>query len=295
MVRITDDDQKAYLMLFKEGRDVFSDKVLNLALSHGGILRLMYEDKKPAGYVILDRDGDEYWLSYAFTMLKKRHRGIFTDLIKDVLKSVTGRIRFSVATDSEEYPVIRAVAEKLGFEEGRSSSVFSLKKADVLKWESYKKKQGNLLMEAIERQGFKCFSFRQAGDDILRQLIESAKNEFQNRLPVKGFILNSAQNTDFDCSFVSVKDGKIAAYTLMTKQDAKSLVCEQNSTAERYIGTGCIMQPFLYMIEAFARAEFERVIFTIYDDNQAAQAFRRKIAKIFDFTGQKFVNYIYVK
>jgi hypothetical protein len=163
------------------------------------------------------------------------------------------------------------------FEESKCTIRSSGEWEDFLNWERYMDKVGNKFCEILIRQGFECVSFSEASESQLDELYHSDENEYRNTLSTKIFFDNKSKCLDKNMSFLATKDGKLAAYNLVSHPDAKSAVFEHISTSEEYIGTGCIFLPFAKSMEEFKKSGCRRAAYVMYEDNTHANAFRKKL------------------
>ena len=151
---------------------------------------------------------------------------------------------------------------------------------------------GGKLCSALERQGYSYVSFADADNSLIDKIYHSGENSFGNRLDVKVFFDNPQKNMNRDMSFATVKDGSLAAYTLVSCPDRTSAVFEHISAGEKYIGSGCILLSFAGSMESFKRFGCRRAAYAMYDENGRANAFRRKLLQNVTSTSARSENYI---
>ena len=153
-------------------------------------------------------------------------------------------------------------------------------------------KVGNKFCEILIRQGFECFSFNEAAENFLDELYHSDENEYKNTFSTKVFFDNANKCLDKNLSFLATKNGKLAAYSLVSRPDEKSAVFEHISTSEEHRGTGCIFLPFANSMEEFRKAGCNRAAYVMYEDNTHANAFRKKLLERVTVSQHTSYNFI---
>ena len=126
-------------------------------------------------------------------------------------------------------------------------------------------------------------------------MYHSDDNEDTNLLSTKVFFDNANKFLDKDLSFLATKNGKLAAYSFVSRPDSKSAVFEHISTSEEYKGTGCIFLPFAKSMEEFKNSGCNRAAYVMYDDNTHANAFRKKLLERVTASHHKSYNFVLEK
>jgi hypothetical protein len=150
---------------------------------------------------------------------------------------------------------------------------------DYRGWEDYMAKRGDRLVRWLEADGFSAATFDGAGDAVMRELYESASNEFGNDLDITPFLNGEGCNLLTSVSSVALKDGRPAAYCLVTGPDAISAVFEQISVARPYRNTGALLMALAESMRRFKELGYTRAAYAIYENNAAALAFAGKILR----------------
>lgn len=282
-----------YVMLFGDWRDAGKDNFVKRALHSKGFIFVAVCDNKPAGFLTAEKEEQGYFLSYVFIIPEKRQQGLFTEFVKKV-KEVSDFIRINIAEDDEHFKNVRSVCEQQGFNESTACIVFSTDKwSDYENWQKYMEKRGSLLVEYLERQGFKTVAFSCAEKSLLKDLYDSEDNYYHNRLPIRQYFDNPAKNLSSEKSFLCTKDNKLAAYTMVTCPDDKSMIFEHISASEEFLGSGCIFLPLAAAIATVRKEATARVSYTMFEDNDAANALRKKLLTPLTSRERRFCNFIY--
>lgn len=277
MMKMIDGSYLDYLFLFGESRTAYSDYSVRNALSSGGNIYIMMEESDAVGYICTMQEYKKVIVSYALTVPEKRNTGIFTAMMKYVISVSEYPVKLGISEENSVYHAVRKVCQELGLAEQSSTIVFSGNTEDNRGWVEFMEKTGQKICDALLRQGFKSVSFSEADSDLLEQLYHSESNSFQNKLNVKPFFDNPYKGLARDMSFMAVKDGEIAAYTLVSRPDQSSSVFEHISAAQTYIGSGVILLPFSKSMEMYGILRCKRIAYAMHEDNDHANAFRRKL------------------
>lgn len=295
MMAIADGSYLDYLFLFGESRTAYSDYSVRNALNSGGNLYIMMEDENAAGYLCTAKEDKKVVVSYAYTVPEKRNAGIFTSLMKHVTVRSEYPVKLSISEKSGVFSAVQKVCFKLGFVEQSSCIVFSGDEKGLHNWNRYMEKTGQKICDALLRQGLESISFSEADRNLIEELYYSESNSFKNKLTIQPFFDNVQKGLDRDMSFMAVRDGEIAAYTLVSRPDQTNVVFEHISTAEKYIGSGVILLPFSKSMETFARFHCKRAAYAMYESNTFANAFRKKLLEKVTSSQIRSYNFIYEK
>lgn len=283
-----------YLFLFGDFRTAFSDLSAKSA-DENGMLYILMENDLPAGYICAEKDTNLCTVLYAYTVPDKRNSGIFTQMLRFVTEKADLDVKLSIAESRKNFSIVRHTAEKLGFVQDSSCIVFSGGAETFINWENYMAETGEKFCGVLLRQGYRCVSFADADSKLLHNLYNSGVNGFQNRLDIRPYLEQKSRCADMEMSFMAVKDGTIAAYTLVRRPDRKSAVFEHISVHEKYIGSGCILLPFAKSMEMFKRNGCQRAVYAMYEENSHANAFRRKLLEKVTSSQKRSYNFIYKK
>lgn len=278
MQKIIDGNFTDYIFLFAEGRTAYSDLSVKDALNSGGRLYILLKNNLPAGYLCIANEENIARVLYIYTAPAYRNSGVCKTLLNHVCENADRKIKVCISEELENFFHIKKACLSLGFfEESKCIIHSSGEEKDFSNWVNYMDSVGNKFCEMLIKQGFECVSFYEATANQLEELYYSDENAYKNALSTKIFFDNANKFLDKNLSFLATKDGELAAYSLVSRPDVKSAVFEQISTAEKFIGTGCIFLPFAKSMEAFQKAGCNRAAYVMYENNLHANAFRKKL------------------
>lgn len=276
--KIIEGSYNDYLMLFGDFRTRQSDLSAKMA-TEGGKLYILLTEGVPSGFLALRPDSASYRIDYAFIVPEWRGKGLARKLFEHTLSNASYNIWISI---TESMSAVRHLAEKFGFSLNNKSTTFrSGIERDMSYWRKFMEEKGNRLNRVLKHMGFVAYSFREASPELLDKLYNSSNNEYGNPLDVKPFFDIKGRCLSRGLSFLAVhqKDGKeeLAAYCLVSHPDNRSAIFEQTSAAAKYQNTGCVFLPISCSMQVFQDMGLNRAAYTIYDDNDQANSFRRKI------------------
>jgi GNAT superfamily N-acetyltransferase len=281
-----------YLFLFGDVRTAYSDMSVKTAIASDGNVFMAWEENHPVGYICLSEELEKTNILYAFTVPEMRRKGVFSELLAHAVQHSPRSLRLSISDSHKCYGIISHTCRKQGFEMQSSCIVYSGKSGDFIRWKEYMAGTGGTMCEILERQGFSCVSFADADQDLLDQILFSDKSEFGNQLDVRAFFENPYKRMNRNMSFAAVKDGELAAYTLVSSPDASSAVFEHISASRKQIGSGCILLPFSKAMESFEKYGCRRAAYAMYEDNEHANNFRKKLLDKVTSSRKRSENYI---
>ena len=178
--------------------------------------------------------------------------------------------------------LLMKICTRLGFQ---SFTVCKTSRADWKSLCDWKKnfydefmiERGNKYLEFFARQGFEIYSFEDSPPEYLEQIYHSRENYFGNGFDVRNFFDGSDKNlVAHDLSFLTVKDGEVAAYFLTKAPDKKNLIAEQTSVAKKYINSGVMFPLLNKFTEAIYNRQCDNLAFAVYEDNLSARKFYEK-------------------
>ena len=282
-----------YVFLFAGSRTAYSDLSVKGALKSDGRLYIMMEDDRPAGYLCIVNEENIARVLYVYTDPMIRNRGILKSLLKHACENADRKVKVCIADDTEAFTFIKRACLNLGFFEESNCIISGSGKAkDFSNWERYMDRVGNKFCEILIRQGFECVSFNEASENQIDELYHSNENEYKNPLSVKVFFDNANKCLDRNMSFLASKDGELAAYSLVSRPDIQSAVFEHISTAEKYMGSGCIFLPFARSMEEFKKSGCNRAAYAMYEDNVHANAFKKKLLERVTVSQHRSYNFV---
>ena len=294
MIEITEISFLEYLAAFLAHRSVFADHCAEEAVNRG-VLLCARIGKKYAGYLFASANENELRITYANTLPEYRRKGVFTELAKHITDHSTKPVRVNILQKNEFHDPVVSVCKKLGFLPSESAVVFTCHSGNADRWQEYMDSKGTKLCSYLKRHGYSTVRFADADNALIGQIRNSSQSDFQNPLSPALFMDDPAKQLSTDMSFAAVKDGKLAAYTLVTKQAEKKAVFEHISVSSAERGSGIILLPFAAAMDAFFKNGCESASYAMYGSNTRANAFRKKLLTIFDTTESISENYIYAQ
>lgn len=292
-----------YIVLFEGSRTAYMDYNVKNALASGGAVYIEYEKeglgqeekKQPAGLLCLCREKELYRISYAFTAEEKRRSGVFTRLLQYVLDTAPGLIEIRLSEQAGYYSWIKPVLSAKGFWLHSACIVYSCSTEDYSYWEAYMQEKGERLCEALLKQGYGCISFEEAPEALLKEIYDAEESDFGNSLSARVFFDQEERCMDKSMSYAVTLDGHLAAYTLVSCPDAHSAVFEQISASGKTRGSGAVFLAFAKSMERIGQPGIKRVSYAMYEQNNHANAFRRKIPQQLMSSEKRSENYHYRK
>jgi hypothetical protein len=281
-----------YIFLFGDYRTAYSDMSAKAAdNSHGDILMAL-SGSRALGIMCVGSESGALNILYAYTAEEMRRQGIFSALLEYEAAHRDRPLKINISESGKFYGTVVHVCRRQGFELHSSCIVYSGKSEDFAGWEKYMADTGAKLCAMLERQGFSCVSFAEADSELLDKIYHSGENGFGNRLDVRLFFENEAKKMNRNMSFAAVIGGEPAAYTLVRTPDRVSAVFEHISVSQRYIGSGCILLPFAKSMECFKNNGCKRAAYAMYENNEHANNFRKKLLGTVTSAKKRSENYI---
>ncbi len=268
-----------YCFAFYDHRSAYSDYFAEKA-SERGTLLCARDDDRFVGYICAQKNVNELLITYAFTVPEHRGKGIFTALMSVIADGSERNVKVSIDSEHEARDIAAHVCGKLGFEKQKSITVYTYRPEKDKRWESFMSGRGERICAMLTRRGYRTVSFADADADIIRQICESDRSDFGNPFETRSFFEEPAKKLSRELSFAAVKDGKLAAYTLISLAAPGKVIFEQMAEARSKRGTGVIILPFAGFMKAFRESGCEVGSYAIYDSNTAAVGFRDRLVDI---------------
>ena len=278
-----------YIFLFGESRSFHTDMIAKALAEDGGIC-ILWEDGMPAGYLMFSKSKTQkrVGISYVYTKEERRCRGICTDLVGHIVRNVPySSLIITINEKNEFYQTIVHIAEKYGLKDSLACTTCrapweSLRAWRYAYWDKFMEERGREYLRLFERQGFRLYSFEEAPRTYMEQLYDSheAGSEFDNPMGVRMYFDGkSKESVKQDVSTVVAKDGKLAAYFLVTSPDGKNFIIEQSVVAKEYRHSGIIFMMLADFVESVGKYQCKNVALAVYDDNPHAISYVRKVIK----------------
>ena len=292
MVTIRKINELEYMIAFAEYRSVYSDRCA-LEAVEGGQLLMASADEKPVGYLCCIGENGMIRIIHAFTIPEYRQKGVFTELLGYVSaqKSENIPIRLSVLQRNEFRDAVVKTCRKLGFEQSESVKVFTCHREQNDPWCAFMEEKGYKMCRLLNRWGYEAVSFENADDDIISQLRATNSSEYGDYFDVAAFLDNPGKKTAWDMSFAAVKDGRLAAYSLVTRDSESAVVFQIISDSLRERGSGAVLLPFVESMNSFYKSGYKTASYAMYGSNTKANAFRFDVLGAFKTAESTVENY----
>ena len=282
-----------YYWLFGDERTAYTNLVAKSAAGKNGALYMMLADGKPAGYIALSYDTISNNILYLHTMQCMRGKGVARSLLNHAIGQKAGLYYLSVAADHPFFAAIHHLCQNLNAREMDSSVVFGTsKEKDFTNWTNFMEEKGARLCRLLEERGYEKYSFRDAPEWALNDLKESHSNYYANSLRPEAFFVHEVRGLDWDMSFLAVKKHKLAAYSLVSRPDERSVIFQHISEGKEFVGSGVIFLPFAASMGMFPVFHCNRAAYAMYENNDRANAFRRKLLTVVTSTERYYHNFV---
>ena len=247
-----------------------------------------------AGFFCVIEEVEGTRISYALTVPEYRGQGIFTGFLRYLLANTQKPVRLSIASSHPCYDIVRHICEKLGFQAAEQVHVFSCSSEEENQWDTFLEQKGERLCKVLERSGYRAIRFQDLDADLLGQLRTSDRTDYANSFHPSVFLEDPSRKLSRELSYAAVKDHRLAAYSLVLLGDRTSAIFEQISVSAREQGKGVILLPFVYSMKRFFECGLSRAAYAMYGSNTHANAFRKKVLKVFPATESTINNFYYI-
>lgn len=271
-----------------------SNRFASRALQGGGSIYGARIDGEYAGYLIVTDEENCEKVVYAAVFPKYRNQGVFTALMKYVMEVYASCIQLTIPSSHAYFDAIRKTCEKLGFSSKEPVHVFSCSRKDEDNWHSFMEKKGKRLCEMLEMHGYNAVSFQEMDDSMVQQLRQSDRSSYANSFHPAQFLDDPSFQLSPELSFAAEREGRLAAYCLVSRGNETSAVFEQISVSADELGHGVILLPYVYSMQRFFELGFSCAYYAMYASNKHANAFRKKILQIFPSNEEIHHNYCYI-
>ena len=225
---------------------------------------------------------------------------IYTELMHELAKSDISRkfgvrsIRVNISATHDYHKAVTSVCKKQGFVQTESVTVFTCRRDKDEHWRTFMEEKGEKMCGLLERWGYKALSFEEASDDVMAQLYEPEKYGYGDTFDVAAFLNDPAKSAAMDMSFAAVLDGRLAAYTLVTRDSSEAVVFQIISDAQWARGSGVILLPFVQSMKKFYEGDYKTAFYAMYASNKEANAFRESALGGFYTECSETQNYYYI-
>lgn len=285
-----------YIMLFPaEWRCPLSDHYMKAADGECGRAFVLKADEKPVAYAVLSRENQGWILEYIYTDKNERGKGFAAFLIRDIIMRSEKYLRVHILQSHPYYKEMTACLNKLGFVVNDVSCVFSAEVGEKM-WARMDELNLVRMKELLLGDGSECIPFRNMDDSIRNQLISSPSSEFSNSLDPAPLLKNSAYKVDHGISTALVKNGRLKAYTLVTRPSHNSVTVEQIAESQDELGSGRVVAPLCTTLEAVRSIpEITVMKMTISDRNKKSYKLVTRILKAENLDTTKNMSFIITK
>jgi len=267
------------ILLPQSWRSPLSDYFMRLAAAGEGKAFLLRKDDAFAGYAILVAENHGWVLKYLYIAPECRRQGCAKYFIRQLVERMPQYLRIHLVESLPCFEILCSCLQKLGFRANDTSCVYAVPVDDVL-WARMDELKMTRMKEMLLRGGSECVTFAKMSEDIRQQLLHSTTGEFSNTLDPAEFMRNPAARLDENLSVALVRDGKLRAYTLITRPSVGTVSVEQIAETHSDIGSGKIVAPLCETLEAMRRdPKIDHMQLTISDSNFRSYRFVMEVLK----------------
>lgn len=271
-----------YMVAFAGCRMGLSDFYIKNQGAGCMVLGAFDECARGQGILIVRDTGNRAEIVYLNVKEEYRRRGIGRALLKNAADTArkNGGIT-AVSCRLKEghgfYAVFRHMLEKAGFVIVEETELFRSYREDYGTWTHYMERQGYAMEKLLNEEGYKPICFAQASKQAVKIIRDTNRNGFGTALDPNPILDGYKGKFCEQLSFVSLKEGKPAAYCLVCQPDERNLIYEMISVAERYRDTGVIFQPFAKSVNSLKDIPYHCVGFAMHKKNKKALALTRRL------------------
>ena len=299
-----------YVLLFGGERNSYSNAMASRTWSGGGGMCYLLEDGLPGGYLLYvpDDTGTKLRLTYLYTAQARRGRGIarelFSFFVRELprLHEAAGACLWVQAGEMQaSFPVLSHLCKIFGFRETSASIVFRMAgKWNWHLWDAFAAWRGKQYVAYFQRQGYEVVSIADASEELREAVKTLDGGRYGNEeFCLRPFLEQKERRLSWSKSFLTHKGGRLAAISLVTHPDSRRLILEHVSAAEPLIGRGVAYLPTAASFSAMsACSDFSgadgmpELVFMMYENNDKANAFRKKMLGYTDMTKRRIRSYL---
>lgn len=268
-----------YMLLPEEWHCPLSDYFMRMVEAGAGRAYRLCAEGTPVSFAVVLREGVGWRMPYLFTHPEQRRKGYARQLIYRMAEQLDGYLRAHIIQTHPYYDALTTCMQSLGFVVNDVSCVYSVE-VDERFWARMEELNLIRVKEFLLRGGLTCTSLRTAGAESRQQLMDSPRSPFENRLDPSELLRNPAAHVDEDLSMLLMKDGALAAYTLILRPCADVAQMEHIAEAREEIGGGKIVAPLCATLEAMRNdPQIQKMKLTISNRNLRSYRFVMEILK----------------
>lgn len=273
-----------YLFGFSRCRSPLSDYYLDHCRETVSILGAFRQDGQESGLILWAQEKGKADLLYLYVLPEERNQGVGGALLDRVIHgdgeaNPPEQMRCRISASGESFPAWKKLLESRHFFPDREMKIFQADMSRYPVWERYMEKHGASLNRYLQEEGFTPVSFQEAPLWAVEEIQNPAKTGFDTSLDPAPVLLGQKGDFRRDLSFLSLREGRVASYCLVSQPDSTSIIYEIFSSARDYQYTGVILQPFLMSMNVLKNTGISRIGFAVYQDNGKALALTRRLMK----------------
>lgn len=238
------------------------------------------EEKEPAGFLIFSRDTGVYEVKYLYIRPGKRGKGVAGAALAEWEKWIGGeRFRVRLPESLEYFEQMRCLVQKQGYRQTDVLHIFRCDRGNVERWEQYMERRGNRMAAYLLENGYTFLPYKEASESVLQELRASRYSEFGNTMDPIPLMDGQMGVLSPEISCLALKNGRLAAYSLVLVGDAQSLIFEQIAAGVPYRREGAFFLAFVGSMQAFIQSSFQRTAYAMYETNSNALAMAERLFK----------------
>lgn len=294
-----------YLIGFAGQRTAYADRCAEEAAA-AGVLLGAKDGGAYAGYLLAAREGRVLRVLYGCTVPACREKGVFTALLRRLTALLSEKrnadrpwlreidsVRVGIQSRHPYHEAVARACRRLGFSQEESVAVYTCRRKEDVAWDAFMKQKGEKMCALLLRWGYEAVSFRDAEESVIEQLRFPERSGYGATFDVAGFLDNPAKKTDWDMSFAAVNGGRLAAYTLVTRDSESAVVFQIISDSVSDRGKGVVLLPFVESMKRFQAGGYKTLSYAMYGSNSQANAFRREALSGFQTEESTSENYYF--
>ena len=301
-----------YVLLFGGERDSCSNAMAGRVWKEGGGMYYLLEDGLPGGFLLHapEDTGRQIRLAYLYTVKARRGRGIAKELFRFFVQELPRLYQapmeclWAQAGEAQPcYAAMRHLYEEFGFRETSANVVFSTAGAGARNWQlwdEFAARKGKKYFPYFRRLGYEVVSLAEAPRELLEAVKTSERSAYGNDgFCLRPYLEHEERKLCWSKSFVAHKAGQLASITLITHPDRHRFIFEHISVARPLLGRGISYLAAASSMSAISPIgrvsvpvdSVPELVFTMYENNDRANAFRNKMLGYMDLTRRRLRNY----
>lgn len=235
------------------------------------------EDGKPRAYAVVSCQPDHIKLLFLCADPKRRRQGLAKELLRTLLEKTGAKLICPLTAEASCFEEMNGLLTGMGAERTLSSRVYRVDTGMRL-WERLDAPEVKRLRDFVlgGTGDLICVPFSQGDPDWKEQLFQSPFTEFENRLDPRPF--RSDPCVDWGLSMAAVREGRLCAYTLLTKAGDDTVCFDHISVSKALIGKGAILAPWYASMAAIReQPRIRHFNMMIHDTNDRSLTFTKTL------------------